>query len=334
MASVTANNEGMRRAAGRFLGAYALPLMLVLLVAIFAVVNRNFFSLTNLKTMLEQNAALAVVAVGMTFAIISRNIDLAPGSLIAFSGVIAGLVFTATGNIYLGLLCGILAAILVDVFNGTMIAWVGIDPLIVTLAAWIYLRGLSLALAKTFTGSNTIVIQDPFVGFMGSDVLGISPPIVLIVLAYLFGWFVLNKTRLGRYTYAIGGDERAAIQAGVNTRFYKLLMFAMLGLLAGVGMIITLGRLGASASEAATGVELDAIVAVIIGGNAFQGGQGGLRKTAVGVLFIAILNNGLSTMGMRDAYFFAFKGSAILLALMFEVLSRQLLKGETAAQPA
>jgi ribose transport system ATP-binding protein len=298
--------------------------MLGILVLTFTFISPNFLSFANLTTMLDQNADLAIVAVGMTFAIISRNIDLAPGSLIALAGVIAGLVFNLTGSLYLGLLCGVLIAILVDLLDGLLIGYMGVDPLIVTLAAWIWVRGLAISL----TGANSIVISDPFIDFMNNTrVLGISPSIILIALAYLFGWFVLNKTRLGRYTFAMGGDERATIQAGVNTAFYKVLMFGMLGLLAGLAAIVTLSRLGAAAPDAAYGLELDAIVAVIIGGTAFQGGEGSLRKTITGVLFIAVLNNGLRSQGMRDADFFAYKGAAIMLALMFEVISRQLMHG-------
>ncbi len=323
----TGREPDLRRVAGRFLGTFGLLLMLAILVVVFAAVNPNFLTVTNLTTMLEQNADLAIVAVGMTFAIISRNIDLAPGSLIALSGVIAGLVFNATGNIYLGLLCALGLAVAVDLLDGVLIALAGIDPLIVTLAAWIWVRGLAISL----TNANSIVIQSPFIDFMNnSRVLGISPPIALIALAYLFGWFVLNKTKLGRYTFAIGGDERATIQAGVNTARYKILMFGMLGLLAGLAAVVTVSRFGAAAPDAAYGLELDAIVAVVIGGNAFQGGEGGLRKTIVGVLFIAVLNNGLRSQGMRDADFYAYKGAAILLALVFEVVSRQLMRGRKA----
>ncbi len=331
---LTARNENhtQRHRLGRFLGAYGLLVMLGVLCIVFSIVNQNFLSLVNFKALLEQNAVLAIVAVGMTFALISRNLDLAPGSLIALAGVIMGLVFRATDNIWVSIVAGLGTAIAADVFDGVLIAKGGMDALIVTLAAWIWMRGLAVSL----TGANSIVISDPFIEFMNTaSFLGLSPPIVLIVLAYLFGWFMLNRTKLGRYTYAMGGDERAAIQAGIDTAKYKILMFAMLGLLAGVGAVITVSRLGAAAPNAAYGLELDAIVAVIIGGNPFTGGEGNLRRTAFGVLFIAILNNGLSTLGMRDAYFFALKGLAILVALSFEVISRRLLKGaETAPLPA
>jgi ribose/xylose/arabinose/galactoside ABC-type transport system permease subunit len=322
----------IRRSLGLLLSSYGWLLMLAVLVVIFANLNPYFLTLANLKTLLEQNAALIIIAVGMTFAIISRNIDLAPGSLIALCGVITGLVFTASGNIALALLAGFATAVLVDLFNGTLIAFFGINPLIVTLAAWIWARGLAITLTK----ANSIIIQSPFVDFMNlASFLGISPPIALIIVACLIGWFVLHKTRLGRYTYALGGDEQAARQAGINTVFYRILLFGLLGIFAGLASLVNIGLLGAAAPDAAYGLELDAIVAVIIGGNPFQGGEGRLRRTLYGVLFIAVLNNGLSSLGMRDAYFYTYKGIAILLALTFEVLSRQLLKGSVApAAPA
>ncbi len=322
---VKTQDGSVRLLLGRFLAEYGLLVMLAVLCVIFAIVNKDFLTPANFKALLEQNAALAIVAVGMTFALISRNIDLAPGSLIALSGVVIGLTYSATHNMVLAIAAGLVAAILVDLFDGALIAVLGLDPLIVTLAAWIWVRGLAVSLTK----ADSIVIQHPFVDFMNNgQFLGVSPPIVLIVLAYVFGWFMLNRTRLGRYTYALGGDERAALQAGINIRHYKLLMFGMLGLLAGVAAVITVSRLGAAAPDAAYGLELDAIVAVIIGGNPFQGGEGTLRRTAFGVLFIAVLNNGRSTLGMRDAYFYALKGVTILLALGFEVLSQRLLRGQ------
>ena len=318
----------LRRTIGKFLGAYGLLLMLAVLFAIFAVVNQLFLTPDNFRALLEQISVLAIIAVGMTFALISRNIDLAPGSIIVLSSVVMGLVFTATGNIWPSIACGIVAAIAVDLFDGVLIGKAGIDPLIVTLAAWIWVRGLAISLTR----ANSIVIRDPVIDFMNNvQFLGISPPIVLIGVAFAFGWFVLNRTRLGRYTYALGGDERAAIQAGIDTAAYKILMFGMLGVFAALGMVVTVSRLGAAAPDATYGLELDAIVSVIIGGNPFTGGEGSLRRTLVGVLFIAVLNNGLSTLGMRDAYFYAYKGLTILVALFFDVISRRLLKG---AEPA
>ncbi len=314
-----------RQDAGRFLGDYGLLVILVLLVLIFNAANPTFLSVANITKMLEQNAPLFIVAVGMTFAIISRNIDLSPGSMIALVGVVMGMIFASTGSILLALLGGFAASILIYVVNGILIAKIGINPLIVTLAAWIWARGLAVSL----TGGDSIVIRDPFITFMNNaKIWEIKPALVLIVLAFALGWFLLNRTRLGRYTYAMGGDERATIQAGVDVVFYKILMFAMLGFFTAVGAVITISRLGAAAPDAAYGLELDAIVAVIIGGNPFQGGEGNLRKTLLGALFIAILNNGLSNLGMIDAYFNVYKGLAIIAALLFGLVSRRLLEGK------
>lgn len=318
-------NFNARRSFGTFLGEYGLVAMLVILMGIFTLLNPTFLTFDNLQTVLEQNATLAIVAVGMTFAIISRNIDLAPGSVIALTGVIIAIVFTATGSIYLGILAGFAASIALYLFNGIIIARIGINALIVTLAAWIWARGLAISL----TQADSIVVRDPFIDFMNTaQFIGISPPIVLIALAYLLGWFLLHHTRLGRYTFAIGGDERAAIEAGVDTTFWKIAMFGMMGFFVAIGAVLTLSKLGTSAPDAAYGLELDAIVAVIIGGNPFQGGYGSLRRTFIGVLFIAVLNNGLNNLGMRDSYFYLYKGIAIILALFFDVLSRRLLKGQ------
>jgi ribose/xylose/arabinose/galactoside ABC-type transport system permease subunit len=204
-----------------------------------------------------------------------------------------------------------------------LIAKVGINPLIVTLACWIWARGLAVSL----TGAESISVQHPFIDFMNMPlILEITPPIVLIVLAFVVGGLILNRTRLGRYTFAMGSDERATIQAGVPTTKYKLLMFAMFGVFVGLATIITVSRLGAAAPDAAYGLELDAIVAVIIGGNPFQGGEGKLRRTLIGALFIAVLNNGLSNLGMLDAQIATYKGAAIILALLFGVISVRLVK--------
>lgn len=314
-----------RRRLGAFLSEYGTLVMLLLLVALFAYLNPFFLTFENLRTVLEQNAALAIVAVGMTFAIISRNIDLAPGSIIALVGVIIALVYVNTGNIAVAIVAGIATAVVIDLFNGIIIAKLGINSLIVTLAAWIWARGLAISL----TNADSIVVRDPFVDMMNSGgILGISPPILLIALAYLVGWFLLNRTKLGRYVYAIGGDERAAIEAGVDTAFWKIVMFGVMGVFTGVAGVVNLSKLGTAAPAAAYGLELDAIVAVVIGGNPFQGGEGNLRKTFFGVLFIAVLNNGLNNLGMRDSYFYLYKGIVILIALFFEVVSRRLLRGE------
>jgi ribose transport system permease protein len=322
MSAITAearNGQNIRR----IVAEYGLLFALIALVLLFTSLNPRFLTVANLTTLLEQNAALMIVAVGTTFAIISRNIDLAPASIIALSGVLIGLVFQATGSIILAILAGFAGAIAVELLNAVLIVRGDINPLIVTLACWIWARGLAVSL----TGANSILVRDPLIEFITRNlVLGISPAILLAALTFIAGVFLLSRTRLGRYTYAIGSDERAAIQAGVPTGKYKLLMFALFGVLAGLATLVTVSRLGAAAPDAAYGLELDAIVAVIIGGNPFQGGEGNVRRTLIGALFIAVLNNGFGNLGMLDSQIAVYKGAAIILALLFGAISSRLVR--------
>jgi ribose/xylose/arabinose/galactoside ABC-type transport system permease subunit len=148
--------------------------------------------------------------------------------------------------------------------------------------------------------------------------------VILAALVFLACGFILGRTRLGRYTYAMGSDERATVQAGVPTGKYKLLMFALFGVCAWLATLVTVSRLGAAAPDAAYGLELDAIVAVIIGGNPFTGGEGNVRRTLIGVLFISVLNNGFGNLGILDAQIAVYKGTAIILALLLGAVSTRL----------
>jgi ribose transport system ATP-binding protein len=290
-------------------------------MVVFGALNQRFLTPSNFGTLLEQNTPLFIIAVGMTFAIISRNIDLAPASIIALAGVCVGFATNASGSILVGMLAGIGAAVLVELVNAFLIVRLGLNPLIVTLACWIWARGLAVSL----TGANSISVRDPLLDFLTRPLVSeFSPAILVALVTFGVGAFILNRTRLGRYTYAMGSDERAAIQAGVPTGKYKYLMFILFGVLAGVATLITVSRLGAAAPNAAYGLELDAIVAVIIGGNPFGGGEGNLRRTLIGALFIAVLNNGLGNLGMLDAQIAVYKGLAILLALLLGAISMRL----------
>lgn len=321
----TAQTRSLRITIGRIFQRFGLAIMILFMVMIFASLNENFLTFSNFQNVLEQNAALAIVAVGITFNIISTAMDLSPGSVIALTGVIIAIIFRATGSLFLALAGGIGSAVLIGIFNGTLIAKMDLNPVIVTLAAYIWARGLALAL----TQKDSIIIDSPMVDFMNTRIADfISPTMVLVVIAYLVGAYTLNRTRLGRYTYALGQDENAAKQAGIPTDLYKIGIFIFGGVLVGAASIISVSRMGAAQPNAVYGLELDAIAAVIIGGVSLSGGEGKMRQTIVGVIFLALLNNGLSTLGLRDASVQFYKGLVILAALFFEVTSRQMLKHE------
>jgi ribose transport system permease protein len=303
----------------RSLGRNAIAAATVLLAAVFALVNPRFASFVNAITLIEQNAALAIVAVGAMIGIVSRSVDISPGSVVALGAVAAALAFGADAGVPLALAAGVLTCLAVYAVNGVVVGRLGLDPLIVTLAAWIWARGLAVSL----TAARTLPFDLDFVGFMNTPlVAGFTAGPVLMVGAFAAGWVVLTRLPLGMRLYALGNDPRMLRQAGVEVGRTRLAILLTMGAFTATGMLVTLGRLGAAAPTAGFGLELDAIVAVVIGGASFRGGEGRLRDTAVGVLFLAVLNNGLSGLQMGDAGFFLIKGSAILAALTLRSAAR------------
>lgn len=305
--------------AGARLTRSALGLATLLLVAVFAIVNPRFATWPNVVAIIEQNAMLAIVSVGAMIGIVSRSVDISPGSVIALGAVVAALAAQAGAALPLSLTAGVLACLAVYAANGAIVGRLGLDPLIVTLAAWIWARGLAVSL----TGATTIAFDMGFVTFMNTPLaLGFTVSAPLAVLAFFAGWIILRRSALGIRIYAIGGDPRMLRQAGVDEGRLRLVILLVMGCFTAVGMLVMLGRLGAAAPTAGFGLELDAIVAVILGGASFRGGSGRLRDTAIGVLFLAVLNNGLSGLQMGDAQFFLIKGTIILAALTLRALAQ------------
>jgi ribose transport system permease protein len=312
--------------AGAALVHGALGAATLLLALVFALINPKFLTVPNLIALVEQNAALAIVAVGAMIGIVSRVIDISPGSVLVLGAVSAALAATHGVPVPVALLAGVATCVGAYVLNGAIVGGLGLDPLIVTLAAWIWARGLAVSL----TNASTIAFPMSFVTVMNTPVaLGFTPAVVFVALAFLAGWLILSRLPIGMRIYALGGDPRMLRQAGVSDKRLRFIVLVIMSLFTSAGMIVMLGRLGAAAPTAGFGLELDAIVAVIIGGASFRGGTGRLRDTAVGVLFLAILNNGLSGLQMGDAQFFLIKGAAILLALTLRALVQRVLARST-----
>ena len=306
---------------GAALGRNAILVATILLAIVFIFVNPRFATVANFVTLIEQNAALAIVAVGAMLGIVSRSVDISPGSVVALGAVVAALALQGGAPASLSVIAGIAACIAVYGFNGLIVGRLGLDPLIATLAAWIWARGLAISL----TGAATLPFDQAFVVFMTTPViLGFTPAVGLVGAAFLLGWIVLKRMPIGIRIYALGNDERMLRQSGADVRKVRVTTLLIMGIFTAAGMIVMLGRFGAAAPTAGFGLELDAIVAVVIGGASFRGGEGRLRDTAIGVLFLAVLNNGLSGLQMGDAQFFMIKGSAILAALTLRAAARRL----------
>jgi ribose/xylose/arabinose/galactoside ABC-type transport system permease subunit len=314
---------------GALLARNSMAVATLLLVVIFATINPKFLTIPNFYALVEQNAALAIISVGAMIGIVSRVVDISPGSVLVLGAVVAALAASHGVPLPVALLAGIATCVAVYALNGLIVGGLGLDPLIVTLAAWIWARGLAVSL----TGATTIAFPMSFVSVMNTPLLfGFTPAVHFIALAFLAGWLILARLPIGMRIYALGGDPRMLRQAGVNERRLRFWVLVIMSFFTAAGMLVMLGRLGAAAPTAGFGLELDAIVAVIIGGASFRGGTGRLRDTAVGVAFLAILNNGLSGLQMGDAQFFLIKGGAILLALTLRAFAQVYFSGRVTAR--
>ncbi len=304
--------------AARYLDVWFLATITVVVAIVFWSVEPSWLNPRTIPAIIAQNAPLALVAMAMTFSIISRHIDLSPGSALALAGVIAGLVWRETGSLALALPAAVVAAVAVNLFNGLLVAGLGLSAIMVTLAAFIWERGLALA----FTGGDPIEVGGGLADAINGSIGGFTITAPIVVLVFVAGWFLLGRTRMGRYALAMGGDPAAARRARVNVPAYTLLVFGLMGLMVGLGSILLVGQLASAQPYVASGLGLDAIIAVIIGGTRLVGGEGGIGRTAVGVAFISILNSGLLNLGLPDAYYQLYKGAILLAVLSVQIWLR------------
>jgi ribose transport system permease protein len=276
-------------------------LVALVLVCIFASArygtfldDGSFLTAQNLLNVVAQNSMVGLLALGMTFVILTGGIDLSVGSLLAVGGVIAAKL--AGNNFAVVLLAAVGSTALLGLINGLVIAKVRIQPFIVTLAMMIAARGLALRMAA----EKPVEIKEMSEGFrwLWQGEIGPLPvPIWILVAAYLVGWVVLNHTRFGRHVYALGDNEEAARLMGLNVGRVTLGVYALSGALAGLAGLILASRLGSGQPVAGVGFELDAIAAVVVGGTLLTGGQGGVGSTLVGVLLLGVLFNILNNEG-------------------------------------
>jgi ribose transport system permease protein len=313
-----------RVVAKNYLDTWFLLIMTGALLVSFRLVEPDWLNSQTIQSLVAQNAPLALVAMAMTFAIVSRHIDLSPGSMIALSGAVIGLVYSSQGSILLALLAGLGTALGAGLLNGLLVAVMGLNAVMVTLAAFIWARGLTIGA----NAGSPIVVGGGLPGVVNGSWHGFTLTAPAVVVAYVLGWLLLARTKMGRYTYAIGGDPTAARRAGINTALYATLIFLLTGTMIGLSAIITVGQLGSAQASAGTGLELDAIIAVVIGGTRLAGGEGNIGRTALGVIFLSILNSGLLNLGLTDSYFQLYRGLALLAVLSVQIVVRRLTNEE------
>ena len=275
-------------------------------------INDNFLSGSNLANLVRQSSIIAIIAVGMSLAILTGGIDLSVGPVMALSGTLMAGMMVAGLPPSLAIVLGLLVGAAFGAFNGVFVAFAGMPPIIVTLATMGIARGLGLI----YTGGYPISgLPEGFAFFGRGSVAGIETPILIMIAVYAVGYVLLSHTSTGRYLFAIGGNEEATRLSGIRVSRYKLLVYTLSGTTAAIAGLILTSRLMSGQPNAGVGFELDAIAAVVLGGAAITGGRGMILGTLVGAMLLGVLNNGLNLMGVSPYLQTVIKGLIILLAI-------------------
>jgi ribose transport system permease protein len=291
-----------------------LPLAgLVLVSILMGFASDSFFSVSNILNVLRQVSVVAILAVGMTFVILTGGIDLSVGAVMALAGTMsAGLMVHFGLPGWVGLLAGTVLGVGLGIFNGLLVAWGRMPAIIVTLATMGIARGIGLI----YSGGYPISGLPSWISWFGVGRVGMVPvPVIIMLIIYALAWVLLQRTPFGRHVYAIGGNELAARLSGVKTARVKLAVYAISGLTSGLAAIILTGRLMSGQPNAGVGFELDAIAAVVLGGTAIAGGRGLVLGTLIGAVLLGILSNGLNLMGINPYLQDIIRGFIILLAI-------------------
>ena len=304
--------------------SFGVFLILVLMCLVLSLSTDKFLTSSNLLSVTRAFSFTALMAMGVCLVIITGGIDLAVGSIFAFSGVMSAIAMTSWGfNPVLGVIFGLLCGMAFGMLSGFLVTKVNMPPFIATLGIMSVARGLSFGI----TGGYPISGFTTGFKFLGQGyILGIPfPIIVMIVLGIIFTLF-LNSTIIGRRIYAIGGNEKAAMVSGIRTDRIKMIVYAISGTAAGLAGIMTASRLGTAQSTAGLGYEMDAISAVILGGASISGGSGTIIGTIIGAAIMGVLRNGLVLLEV-DAYWQqAVVGVVILAAVAFDQMRVRLSK--------
>lgn len=293
-----------------------MPAAFAIICLVLSLTTPGFFSLQNVTIILRQVSINGILAIGVTFVIIAGGIDLSLGSVVAFTGVIAAL-FAHPGEfpLMVPLAMAVLAGLAIGGLNGLVITRGSVAPFIVTLGMMTIARGLALVASG---GRPVTDLSDGFNFIGGGDLLGIPVPILIFAAVILASAFVLNKTRIGRYMYAVGGNEKAAYASGVRVNTVKLIAYMICSGLAAVAGIVLASRITTGQPNAGIAYELDAIAAVVIGGTSLAGGTGGIGGTVLGVLLIGVINNGLDLLNISSYYQQIIKGAIIIAAALID----------------
>ncbi|QYZ69356.1 ABC transporter permease [Neotabrizicola shimadae] len=324
-AAMTQQNRKSRAGLQQKLLAFA---SLIALLVFFSLASDKFLQMSNVIGILQATSVNGVLAVAATLVIITGGIDLSLGTLMTFCAVIAGVVLTYWGMpLPLGILAALGAGAFCGMISGTLIAKMKIPPFIATLGMMLILKGMSLVISgtKPIYFNDTPSFPEISTGSLIGDIIPALPlpngVLILFILALTVS-FVLNRTVLGRYTFALGSNEEAARLSGVNTDFWKITVYSLSGAICGLAGLIIASRLNSAQPALGLGYELDAIAAVVIGGTSLAGGRGSILGTIIGALIMSVLLNGLRILSVAQEWQTVVTGLIIIVAVYADMMRR------------
>jgi inositol transport system permease protein len=303
---------------GKLFANYGFLFILAFMLIISSILSPAFLSSRNLLNVLRQMSVTTIIGFGMTLVIISGMIDLSAGSVTALAGVVGTSFYVMTGSVWVGLIVGLVVGALAGLVSGTLISHFRLPPFIATLAMMTGARGLVLL----YTGGKPIINIGNFTVLGQGELVGLPIPILIMFLMFFIMLVLSKRTKLGRYVYAIGGNENAAIASGVNVKMVKIITFIIHGTLTGLAGVILMSRINSGQPSAGLSYEMDAITAVVVGGTSLSGGVGTLTGTLVGGLIVAILNNILNLTNVSPYWQQILKGVVIVLAVIMDLQTK------------
>jgi len=291
---------------------YGILLILLFLCIFMWVLTPHFLTVTNLVNIVRQMSIIGIIAIGVTPVIITKGIDLSSGSLVAMVSVMVASFAQGNYPIIVPIAIAVGIGLLGGLINGTLIAKGMLAPFIATLGMMTAARGAAMLYSD---GRPIGGLSESFAFIGKGDILGIPVPVIIFALVGFVTWVLLNHTKIGKFIYAIGGNEQAAITAGINVDKVKIIVYAYAGLLAGIAGIILTSRISSGQPQSGLMFEMDAITAVVIGGTSLFGGIGTIGGTIIGALIIGVVNNGLDLMGVSSYWQQIVKGAIIVAAV-------------------
>jgi len=297
-----------------FIGDYGIGLIFVLVMAYLSLTAPNFLTIDNLTNVVRQASVVGLVAIGMTFVMITAGIDLSVGSIVGLTGIVAAMAAPASGSAFLlPVVVALAVGVLVGYISAGMIVWGGIMPFLATLAMMAVARSAALVVTDGEVKSG---LSEPM-QWIGTGYIGPIPvPVALFFVTAVVADFVLSQTRFGYHVYAVGGSEESAQKVGISSRRVLIAVYLISGLFSAIAGIVLTARLNGAAPLAGTGYELQAIAAVVIGGTSLFGGIGKVRGTVVGVLLLGVVMNGLNLLNVSSYYQQGVQGLILVLAVL------------------